>query len=75
MIIVVIETLFIVVSWEVRNGKMFEKFFIDNTFQKDFIVHFIDADSTVYKWYCVGGKAGSLDKVSFIFYAVYRPND
>lgn len=75
VIIVVIETLFIVVSWEVWGGKMSEKFFIDSTFQNNFIVHFIDADNIVYKWYCVGGKAGSLDIVSFIFYVVYSTND
>lgn len=75
VIIVVIEALFIVVSWQVWGGKMSEKFFIHNTFQKDFIVHFTDADNTVYKWYCVGGKAGSLDKVSFIFNVVYSTKD
>lgn len=54
---------------------MSEKFFINSTFQNNFIVHFIDADRTVYKWYYVGGKAGSLDKVSFISYVFYSTDD
>jgi len=54
---------------------MSEKFFINSTFQNNFIVHFIDADRTVYKWYYAGGKAGSLDKVSFISYVFYSTDD